>query len=320
VTGGLVLILAQATDDTTDTVTEVLRARGVGFVRIDTADFPLSVELSAMPDRLDSPGWLCVDGREMPLASVCSVYRRHPAQFTFPSDMSGPEKRFATLESVAGLGGVLAGQRWRWIDSPAAVADASRKPLQLRTAASCGLRVPPSLVTNSGPRVRKFATEVGGNIIYKSLSTGVIIESDELRIIYTARVCVDDLDGRAIGMCCHLFQKWVPKVFDVRMTVVGANVFPVAVRTTSEQARTDWRSRYDELSYDVCAVPAPVRAGALKYLRSMNLTYGAFDFSVTADGEWWFLECNPSGQWGWIADETGLPIAEAIADELVVDA
>ncbi|MGH3767591.1 MAG: hypothetical protein ACRDTX_20995 [Pseudonocardiaceae bacterium] len=29
------------------------------------------------------------------------------------------------------------------------------------------------------------------------------------------------------------------------------------------------------------------------------------------------LECNPAGQWGWLAEETGLPIAEAIADELV---
>ncbi|MGH3806966.1 MAG: hypothetical protein ACRDRU_10105 [Pseudonocardiaceae bacterium] len=45
--------------------------------------------------------------------------------------------------------------------------------------------------------------------------------------------------------------------------------------------------------------------------------FGAFDFSVTPDGRWWFLECNPAGQWGWIAEETGLPIAGAIADELV---
>ncbi|MGI9001101.1 MAG: hypothetical protein ACR2GH_05490 [Pseudonocardia sp.] len=65
-----------------------------------------------------------------------------------------------------------------------------------------------------------------------------------------------------------------------------------------------------------CA-PAPVRHGVVAYLRTFGLTFGAFDFSVTPDGRWWFLECNPAGQWGWLADETGLPIAEAIADELV---
>ncbi len=29
------------------------------------------------------------------------------------------------------------------------------------------------------------------------------------------------------------------------------------------------------------------------------------------------LECNPAGQRGWLAAETSLPIAAAIADELV---
>lgn len=32
-----------------------------------------------------------------------------------------------------------------------------------------------------------------------------------------------------------------------------------------------------------------------------------------------FLECNAAGQWGWLAEACGLPIAEAIADELIGD-
>jgi hypothetical protein len=30
----------------------------------------------------------------------------------------------------------------------------------------------------------------------------------------------------------------------------------------------------------------------------------------------WFLEANPNGQGAWIENETGLPIAAAIADAL----
>lgn len=46
----------------------------------------------------------------------------------------------------------------------------------------------------------------------------------------------------------------------------------------------------------------------------------AFDFIVTADTEdHIFLEYNAAGQWGWIAEECGLPIADAIADELTGD-
>lgn len=312
-----VLVVAQAEDSTADLVVDALLARQADVARIDTADFPGSVSLAATPERIDSPGWLSVRGHQVDLASVHSVYRRHPAHFAFPDGMSESERRFATLESVCGLGGVLVAQSWRWIDLPGAVADASYKPRQLRVAAECGLSVPRSLVTNIGARAREFAAEVGGGLIYKSLSTGVVAEQDELRMIYTSRLTVDELDDGAIGLCCHLFQQWVPKAFDVRLTVVGNRCFAVAVHAGSSEAKIDWRSRYDDLRYEVCETPDEVRRGVLAYLRVFGLTFGAFDFSVTPEGGWWFLECNPAGQWGWLAEETGLPIAEAIADELL---
>ncbi|MCQ3024054.1 hypothetical protein NLO85_26790, partial [Pseudomonas savastanoi] len=34
------------------------------------------------------------------------------------------------------------------------------------------------------------------------------------------------------------------------------------------------------------------------------------------DGKLWFLEINPNGQWAWIENQTGYPIAAAIVDEL----
>lgn len=311
------LVIAQAQDGTADLVVDALLAREADVVRIDTADFPGAVSLAATPERIDSPGWLCVRGRRVDLERVCSVYRRHPAHFTFPAGMSAPERRFATLESVYGLGGVLSAQPWRWIDHPGAVADASYKPRQLRVAAQCGLSVPQSLVTNVGARAREFAAEVGGALVYKSLSTGVVAEQDEVRIIYTSRLTAGDLDDGAIGLCCHLFQEWIPKAFDVRLTVVGERYFAVAVHADSAEAGVDWRARYDELRYEVVETPEEVRHGVRAYLREFALTFGAFDFSVTPDDRWWFLECNPAGQWGWIAEETGVPIAEAIAEELV---
>lgn len=311
------LVVAQAQDGSADLVVDALLARGADVARIDTADFPGSLSLTAMPERVDSPGWLCSRGRRLDLASVCSVYRRQPAQFTFPAGMSMPEQRFATLESTYGLGGVLSAQPWRWIDHPAVVADASYKPRQLRVAAQCGLTVPRSLVTNVGAQAREFAAEVREGLIYKSLSPGVVAEEDEVRIIYTSRLTADDLDDGAIGLCCHLFQEWVPKEFDVRLTVVGDRFFAVAVHAGGPETTVDWRCRYDDLRYAVCETPEAVRRSVVAYLHAFGLIFGAFDFSVTPDGRWWFLECNPAGQWGWLAEETGLPIAEAIAGELV---
>lgn len=312
----IVLVIAQAQDATANLVVDALRAGGAEVAWMDTADFPGALRLAATPDRIDSPGWLWVRGRGIDLELVGSVYRRSAAQFTFPEGMSAPERRFATLESVYGLGGALCAQPWRWIDHPSAVADAAYKPRQLRVAAQCGLIVPRSLVTNVGSRVREFAAEVGGALVYKSLSTGVVAEQDQVSIIYTSRLTTSELDDGPIALCCHLFQQWVPKAFDVRLTAVGNRCFAVAVHANSPEARTDWRSRYDDLRYEVCETPRDVRRSVRAYLREFGLTLGAFDFSVTPDGRWWFLECNPAGQWGWLAEETGLPIAEAIAEEL----
>ncbi|GGK78199.1 hypothetical protein Sme01_23190 [Sphaerisporangium melleum] len=63
--------------------------------------------------------------------------------------------------------------------------------------------------------------------------------------------------------------------------------------------------------------PAGLAEGCLAYLDALGLRFGAFDFALTRDGVPIFLECNPNGQWAWLADATGSPIAAAIADLLL---
>lgn len=42
----------------------------------------------------------------------------------------------------------------------------------------------------------------------------------------------------------------------------------------------------------------------------------AVPVEVVAFDSWFFVECNASGQWGWLAEECQLPTAASIADEL----
>jgi glutathione synthase/RimK-type ligase-like ATP-grasp enzyme len=51
----------------------------------------------------------------------------------------------------------------------------------------------------------------------------------------------------------------------------------------------------------------------LSFMQRMGLNFGCFDFIVTPDNRYVFLECNPNGQWLWIEQETGMKISEAIA-------
>ncbi|WP_225447892.1 hypothetical protein [Streptacidiphilus sp. P02-A3a] len=90
-------------------------------------------------------------------------------------------------------------------------------------------------------------------------------------------------------------------------------MFAAAIHAGSEAASVDWRSDYDALTYEVVSVPDAVADGVRLFMSHYQLNYGAFDFAVTPTGDWVFFECNPAGQWQFIAQATGLPIAEAHA-------
>ena len=92
--------------------------------------------------------------------------------------------------------------------------------------------------------------------------------------------------------------------------------FAVAIHAGSDRAYVDWRSDYDALRYESIDTPCDVRYSIKTLLELLGLPFGAFDFTVTSDGEWVFLELNPNGQWGWIEDHTDLPITTAMADLL----
>jgi len=52
-------------------------------------------------------------------------------------------------------------------------------------------------------------------------------------------------------------------------------------------------------------------------MRRLGLEYGAIDMRVTPDGEYVFLKVNPAGQFLYVENSAGLPIADAMADHLL---
>lgn len=311
-----ILLIAAPGDAETNLVCKALQDRGADPLWIDTADFPNRLGLVATPGSAH-PGWLRSGDRDLDLALVRSVYRRSPAIFEFAEGMSAPERRFAMMEAVQGMGGALAALPCRWMNHPARVADASYKVVQLRVAEDSGLRTPRTLITNVGSAARGFVSELGGRAIYKPMSPGVLSEQGKVRVVNATLVTSECIDDASIALTAHTFQQWIDKDFDARVTVVGDSCFGTAIHASHEQARIDWRADYDALSYSVVEVPHAVRAGIRSYLHRFGLLFAAFDFSVAQDGRWWFLEANPNGLWAWLQERTGLSIATAIAEMLM---
>ncbi|MGH3852514.1 MAG: MvdC/MvdD family ATP grasp protein [Pseudonocardiaceae bacterium] len=318
----MVLVLADAGDWSAAEVGKHLDARGVRWLLLDTADFPQRMSLDARLDTGHS-GWqgeVTIGGQTLRLGEVTAVYYRKPRDFDLPDGLSGPERRFSHAQARVGLGGVLASLPVRWLSHPSALADAEYKPRQLAMLRQAGLPTPPTLITNNPEAVRAFAA-AQGDLVVKPLAEPIVWEGGGESVVFTRRVAVEDLDTLdGVDATAHLFQVFQEKGCECRVMAVGTDrLFAVAIHAGSSESYVDWRSDYAALRYEVIKTPEHIRAGIARYLRAAALAYSAFDFVIRPDGTWMTLEANASGMWGWLAEECGLPIAEAIADELTAE-
>lgn len=311
-----VLVLTHQFDPTADLVINELNHRGVSVFRCDAAQFPQQLRLSAHLRRTWI-GTLRTTDREVALESIRAVYFRRPSRFAFSKDMSATERNFAAAEARIGFGGVLASLQCRWVNHPHRISETEYKPLQLAVAVESGFRVPATLITSDPDDAREFADSLSNEVVYKSLSGGPAGEHGQAVALYTSVVSGEDFRHPDIGQTAHLFQEWVPKRCDIRVTAVGDESFAVEIYTReSTQAAIDWRADYESHEYRVTEVPGGAWSGITTMMNTLGLSFGAFDFVVTPDGEWVFLELNANGQWGWLQLATGLPISAAMADLL----
>lgn len=316
----VVLVVTVADDPHADLVITELNRRGrVDVVRVDPADFPHTVTIAATLDA-DLGRWegaLVTSSREIDLREVIALYWRRPSGYRFPG-LDERDTEFANAQAVAGFGGALTAlPDATYVNRPDRNRRADSKPAQLVLAAELGFRVPPTLITSDHVAAREFIAK-HAPAVFKPLQVTDIRRIERPAVLWTQRITADEIDTSVAGTA-HLFQAEVAgKISDLRITVVGDRVF--CVRITSgepgEPHLLDWRCDYDALSYELVAPPHGMADRLRAYLDVFGLAFGCFDFAVAPDGEPWFLECNPNGQWAWLEPPTGAPMTAAFADLL----
>jgi ATP-grasp ribosomal peptide maturase len=314
---GTVVVLTEPADTTADLVVTELDRRGARVFRVDTGDFPLAVGVSAWFDG-SWRGEIRGEHGSVELGDIRSVYVRRPTAFLFPPSMTDSEQRFATREARQGIVGLLASLPCSWVNHPARAADAEYKPFQLATAAACGLDVPRTVITNVPGDADEHSARLGSPVVYKTLASATAVDGRRVSLIYTSPVTASAMADSRVALTAHQFQQRIQKVRDVRATVVGRRVFAANILADSDTVGglLDWRADYAALRYEPVHLPPSVESSLLAMTERLGLSFAAADFVVTADDRHYFVDLNPSGQWGWIAEATGLPIADAIAAHL----
>lgn len=288
-----------------------LERRGVKVLRCNTerlARWQVAVD----PGR----AWRVADhlGRTANSETTTSVWWRRPEPPICSARLksASQQRAFAAqwqaaLESLASVPGP------RWVSPPAAIRAAEDKSVQLAVAARLGFRVPATVWTNDAAAARRLGSDEG--LVAKPVTAAAWDDERGSAFVFAQLVSKDELPtGAELSLAPVAFQEPVLPKRDVRVTVVGRQVL-AAVTESARDDELDWRLHPERSWYSHVLKP-PEADRCARLLAELGLRFGGIDIAVDDSGEAWFLEVNPNGEWGWLAQRTELPIVEALVDEL----
>lgn len=314
-----ILIISHEFDPHVDFMVALLEEVGIPCIRWPTSFFPLksSVSLEIADGQLD--GLLEIQGKTVALSEIRSVWYRQGFSSVVSVTLSANEQRFAEREANAAFSGVMRLLDSFWVNHPDKVRVASCKASQLGVAQELGFTVPKTLITNDPDKVREFFAKCDGQIVYKAFLSGFVPMAE--KVCFTSPVLKEHLDKiDLIQTSSGIFQQNISKRVDLRITVIGRRVFAVEIHSQEhERSRQDWRaSNVETMRHCEHELPSQIENRCLRLLEHFGLAFGAIDMILTPDGQYVFLENNPTGQFGWVEGRTGLPLTAALAEMLIV--
>lgn len=197
----------------------------------------------------------------------------------------------------------MAPDAW-WVNSKVAARNGGSKLLQLKVATACDMNIPTTLCANDPQKIRDFVSlhEEGG-VIYKPLSTHLWCESQQIKMAFTTRIRSVDLPkDELLQFSPGLYQKEIKKHYELRVNCFGEYIVAVKLHSQSHpQGKIDWRLIPDgALVIEPYQLSHELQTKIRMFMRRMGLVFGAFDFIVTENGQYVFLEVNEQGQFLWI--------------------
>lgn len=304
-----VLILSSELDFATDRVCRELAATDVPFLRLNRetltqAGLTLDPVRRTLLCRREDVTWHAGEG----LRSVWwrqGTFDRNPTRIETPVD-----EQMVRTQWSAFMRATMALDHPVWVNEPSHVYRAETKAVQLREAARIGFDVPATLMTND--RDADVPSMVGHRIALKSVDTLLLRQGEDQLFGYTTLADWPDIANEHLRMAPATVQSALEEKLDLRVTVLGEEMWCVAVTNGGVGIGGDWRlTAKEQIRITDHPLPAAVGDRCIELVRRLGLLYGAIDLAL-AGGRHWFIEVNPTGEWGWL-DCDSRPLASRIA-------
>lgn len=320
----MILILTNKEDVTVDFVVKELQTRDAPYYRLNTEDIPENISVNF---DLGSNTFMLIDKvkeTSINLLEFDSVYYRRPLlnNLEFIEGAKLKEINYLRSELASVLEGIYKILRNKyWVNDVYNIRQAENKIYQLQVAQEVGFKIPLSFISNQSEQVNKFMKLCDSNCIIKPIKSGNMKDSNQPMAIFTTKLNSKQFDSsERIESFPVFIQKNIEKKFDLRITVIGDEVFTAQIHSQSnEDSEVDWRRGQQILEHRNHELPEKIKTMCISITRKMNLNYSAIDMVLDKHGEYIFLEINPNGQWAWIEKRLGFPLSKKIVDLLICE-
>lgn len=309
----MIVIFSREDDRHALSVAEVLTRRHNEAVTIfDLSAYPADVRLSCRFSGSDgSISFADRSGRRIDFGAVRSFWWRRPQALRLDARIADTSVQyFALQESMSALYGMLRCCPGLWVNDIEHDQNADYKPRQLAAVRRHGLLLADTLITNDPNEARAFFEQHDGEVVYKSFNQRGLIWSP------TRRLAASDLPHLETLQCAPvIFQRYVEGTRDIRVTAIGDNLIATEFGL-DETTAVDHRLALQTAPCGEHKLPREIEGKLIGLLRDLRLEYGSIDLRLTPDGDYYFFEINTAGEFLYLQDRSGQPIAEAMAAHL----
>ena len=167
------------------------------------------------------------------------------------------------------------------------------KIYQLNLARSLGITIPNSIIVNTDTE------DLTDHFITKGIQESVVFQTEEL--LYLQRVHKIDKKTLSGVFFPSLFQEIVNKKFEIRSFYLEGNFYSIAVLNESNDKNIDTRANTDSNINIPYQLPIELEQKLRALMHQLNLVSGSIDLLCDENGEFYFLEVNPEGQYDWVS-------------------
>lgn len=304
------LVVSSTIDYSSDLICYELEQRGESYLRINRDHFSeyqifYALETDCLSIKLNNNTY-----RITP-ESLKSVYFRAPVFLRAGKPYTLEEQLYKSQWS-AFVRNLISFDKAKWVNHPVATYQAENKLYQLKCAKQLGFAVPVTYVGNSVPP--NISSE--HSYIVKSLDTALFYDNGHEMFTYSTVVSGQELRKSEVKYAPIIIQEYLHDKTDIRVTVIDEKIFAVSIIKNGQKIEGDWRrTAKEELEYNQIDLPKEVQQQIVNLMHTFRLKFGGIDLALV-DGTYYFIEINPTGEWGWLVDTSRLPIDKAIADSL----